>query len=177
MTKNVDELVSRLKDGDLDLSEVDLTLDDSVQKKWQHYHLISDVLKLPSDESGFFIDVSQTVLQAIEKEQNKIAQPSKLSKFSFTQNIKMKLKQFGQQLQQVGMVAGIAVAFVTGIHFLDDDSKDDYLVINPVPIGIKTVPVGGIQMEEMPEITELQYNEIRFLMQEYELQKRLNTLN
>lgn len=176
MEQDQNELISRLMDDDLDLSEHQINInDEAVQSQWKRYQIMSDIVKTSQTQTLILIDVSEAVSKALDLEPEFETQPSKIhlkQKKSFF-NLK-----FMHGFQNVGMVAAVAVAILTGIQFFNQTEQDDYSVINTIPTGIKAVPVGGLKnvhQDDVNQANESQYNQIRFLMREYELQKRLNT--
>lgn len=179
MEQSQNELISRLIDDDLDLSKCNLDINTkTMHNQLKRYQLISDVLNKPQTHPIFFIDVSTAVSKAIERvrlEQSLSLEEKKQKSF-----FSVKIKQFCSGFQNFGMVAAVAVVVLTGVQFLNQDEKDDYSVMNTVPMGIKAVPVGGLEnlnQNNAERANEAQYNKIRFLTREYELQKHLNTLN
>lgn len=177
MVNQAKELISRFMDDDLELSKSHLNMEDKAnQATWMRYHLVQTVLTQPQDQPLFLVDVTESVARAIEQDSLKKAETHANENQKPALNLlTVKMKKWWTQCQHIGVAAAVAVAILTGVQFLDQDNEDDYVIMNTVPVGIKTEAVGGVPKTDSEVLmNESQHNKIRLLTQEYELQKRLN---
>ena len=81
------------------------------------------------------------------------------------------------KVSQVGLAACVTLAIIAGVqyHQGQSDEVSGAPTLNTIPMGVNVAPVGGIQQHNDQQLLEKrQYDKIRLLVQDYELQKRLN---
>lgn len=182
MLKNDKERLSSLMDGNQYEGEfVDDIVDSAdLQQYWYRCHIIRDVMQDKLHSSALTLNIVDNVANAIALDglyEQTMANPSELSK---PDNLFMiKLKEIVGKMSQVGLAACVTLAVIAGVQYQTGSSSDSP-ILNTMPVGVSISPVGGAPSEDniyQPQQTKIeqqQYNKIRLLIQDYELQKRLN---
>lgn len=178
------EQLYSLIDGELcDTKFIDTVLvNEEMQQCWQRYHIARDAMQDKLYGNALAFDISAKVAQAIELE-DLIEQPDPqaivLPKLGSL--VWFKAKDGIAKLSQVGLAACITLGIIAGVQYQQNISNDSQQsVLNTVPVGFNVVPVGGISakqnidQEQQELIDAEQYNKVRLLVQDYELQRRIN---
>ncbi len=188
------EQLSALVDGEaVDLSVIkQLETDPQQQQTWRDYHLISDVMKGDAPSQANW-DIAAKVAMALESEPSH----SKLSSTLYNvepilesqptpQKARAKMPAWLSQLGQVGIAACVSLMVIFGVqqYGSDGDSnlngvEDSQLpVLQTIPFAGSAEPVSLTRESVRPQSDEAQKMEqrrrINALMQDYELQLRLN---
>ncbi|WP_392564430.1 RseA family anti-sigma factor [Orbus wheelerorum] len=184
MLKEQKEQLSSLMDGNQsDVQFIDtVASDEELRQSWYRYHVARDVIQGKLFDRALTWDIADKVASAIALdelfEQSSINQTSapKLESIFW-----IKVKDAVSKLSQVGLAACITLGIIAGVQYQQSSSSENVSpVLNTVPIGVSVSPVGGIatgqnQYQTQSDTVDAQeYNKIRFLIQNYELQKRLN---
>ncbi|WP_392562763.1 RseA family anti-sigma factor [Orbus sturtevantii] len=183
MLKGHKEQLSSLMDGNqIDAQVIDSVVgDEELKQSWYRYHVARDVMQGRLYSSVLTWDISNKVASAIDLEElfnqekaNQVS-PSRLAR-----NFWPKTKDAVSKLSQVGLAACVTLGIIAGVQYHQQSSvnNDASPVLNTVPIGVNVSPVGGIatgQNQTQQDTAESEeYSKIRFLIQDYELRKRLN---
>ena len=176
--------LSLLMDGEfIDDHFVDeLGHDESLQSCWHRYHLAREAMRGELHGSSLTLDISNQVAMAIadddlypqltdQPSQDEISIPKAENLFW------LRIKDAMAKVSQVGLAACVTLAIIAGVQYHQGQSDENSGVptLNTVPMGVNVAPVGGIQQHNDQQLLEKrQYDKIRLLVQDYELQKRLN---
>ena len=176
--------LSLLMDGEfIDDHFVDeLGHDESLQSCWHRYHLAREAMRGELQGSSLTLDISNQVAMAIadddlypqltdQPSQDEISIPKAENLFW------LRIKDAMAKVSQVGLAACVTLAIIAGVQYHQGQSDETSGVptLNTVPMGVNVAPVGGIQQHNDQQLLEKrQYDKIRLLVQDYELQKRLN---
>ncbi|AYA39435.1 anti-sigma-E factor RseA [Xenorhabdus nematophila] len=188
------EKLSALMDGEaLDSEVVHLVSEDTImQKQWERYHLVRDVLRGDIGEV-LHLDIANQVAQAIEKEPVHIKpevvlesqpKPETWSNMPFWE----KIRPWASQITQVGMAACVSLAVIIGVQqyngsdSVDADTQSDVPAFNTLPVMGSASPVGlapPVDDEAFGGDLSMQVREsnkrIDAMLQQYELDRRLHT--
>lgn len=181
------ELLSAYLDGEHQNDHLTQSLcqDEELQQAWNHYHLVRAVMR---QESSIVLNTDFTAKMArlIEAEPTPhfdlVSQPtpSEVVRMPFMQ----KLKDWLNPLTQVAVAASVCLVAVFGVQsYLQSDSGMQ-VADNPV---LQTLPfTNNIQQvsynapsQDVPTQAQLeqQSKRINMMLQNYELQRRVNTQN
>jgi sigma-E factor negative regulatory protein RseA len=189
------EKLSALMDGELvDKAFISqLSQDSESQQTWRHFHLIGDVMRGDVPEKEW--DIAQRVALALEDEaphslfssstdsENQVlpleSQPS-------PQKAKRSLPAWLSHLGQISIAASVCLAVVLGIQQtgMQSDSPESQAipVLQTVPLAGVASPVSLTRESVQPQATAAQTQDVQeqrrrinALLQDYELQLRLNS--
>lgn len=184
MLKEQKEQLSSLMDGEQCGTEfVDaVSKDDALQQCWHRYHIVRDVMQGKLHDCSLSFDISEKVAQEIALED--LAQQPAAEQVILPNVANLfwiKAKDIVSKVSQVGLAACVTLGIIAGVQYQQNSTSDNQLpVLNTVPVGVNIAPVGGMnvgqnnQQEQHDTIESQQYNKIRLLVQDYELQRRLN---
>lgn len=189
------EQLSALMDGEaLDQSFLtELSNDEQLQASWGRYHLVRDTLR--GDLGNVMhIDIAARVADAIAQEPvssnitplivESQPEPSRWRKMGFSSK-----SGWGAQLAQVGVAACVSLAVIVGVqnynHPVDAaaSAAQDSPAFNTLPMMGKASPVSlgvpGDIFENDGSAAQVQQQRARInaMLQDYELQRRLNDGN
>lgn len=156
--------------------------DEDLQSCWYRYHVVRSAIRGELHSSTLTLDISNQVAQAIADDNlyfnipeqpnpNKVAVPKAESLFW------TRIKDAVAKVSQVGLAACVTLAIIAGVQYQQgqSDSISGSPTLSTLPIGVNVAPVGGIRQHNDQQLLEKrQYDKIRLLVQDYELQKRLN---
>ena len=156
--------------------------DESLQSCWHRYHIVREAMRGELHARSLTLDISNQVAMAIadddlypqlteQPSQEEISIPKAENLFW------LRAKDVMAKVSQVGLAACVTLAIIAGVQYHQGQSDDASGVptLNTVPMGVNVAPVGGIQQHNDQQLLEKrQYDKIRLLVQDYELQKRLN---
>lgn len=183
------EQLSALMDGEaLDQTVIaELAKDEQLQENWQRYHLVRDVLR---GDLGpvVHVDIAARVAEAIANEQQTNVVPliteSQPTPAQWRKKGIFKTAGWGAQLAQVGVAACVSLAVIVGVqhynHPAEGADTQDTPAFNTLPMMGKASPVSlGVPsaMFDKPSSVsnvEQQRAQINAMVQDYELQRRLN---
>lgn len=184
MLKEHKEQLSLLMDGNQsDVQFIDtVASDENLKQSWYRYHVARDVMQGKLYDSVLTWNIADKVASAIALEELFDQASTTQESLSKAENLFwIKIKDTMGKLGQVGLAACITLGIIAGVQYQKGSSNNDALpVLNTVPIGVNVSPVGGIATEQnkyqtqQDTIDSKEYGKIRFLIQNYELQKRLN---
>ncbi|MBD2781341.1 anti-sigma-E factor RseA [Xenorhabdus sp. 42] len=190
------EKLSALMDGEaLDSEVVRLVSENEVmQKQWERYHVIRDVMRSDAGDVLHFNIASQVAL-AIEKEPIIISlsaslesqpKPNTWAKMSFWN----KIRPWTSQITQVGVAACVSLAVIIGVQQYNSDSsvgadsQFDTPAFNTLPVMGSASPVGldtpvtPVDDEAFGGDFSTQIREsnkrIDAMLQQYELSRRID---
>lgn len=164
-----------------------VTEDEQLQACWHRYHIAKDAMHGELHNCSLTLDISNAVAKAIASDtrydlleqpiQHEVAIPklAALKADEFWRSFKEIMTRVGQ----VGLAACVTLAIIAGVQYQQSESTErNTPILNTVPVGVNVAPVGGItqesQSKEQQMFEKRQYDKIRLLVQDYELQKRLN---
>lgn len=195
------EDLSALFDGqDRDAATIEvLEHDESMQDIWKSYSITRDVLR--NDAPHLQWDIASKVALALENEpahnvsssaeqtviqmmDTKLAQPTP-AQAAQSKPSWLKMPAWFQQVSQVGIAAGVAMAVIVGVQQYNgfDSATSDTVNIQPpvlltVPLKGTAEPVSLTTQEMLSVPTEAQLMEqrrrINAVLNDYELQLRIN---
>jgi len=184
MLKAQKEQLSSLMDGSQsDVQFIDtITSDDELKQSWYRYHVARDVMQGKLYGSVLTWNIADKVANAIALDELFDQASTNWTISPKLENVFWsKLKEGIGKLGQVGLAACITLGIIAGVQYQQGVSNNDALpVLNTVPVGVSVSPVGGIAtgqnqyQAQQDAVDAKEYNKIRFLIQDYELQKRLN---
>lgn len=182
------EALSSLMDGELIKDDVFLTSLSSNRELltcWHRYHIVRDAIHSRLYQKTLTIDVSGAVSLAIADidltYQNRLQSLNAIVDKKFL--VYPKAKRFLGRVVQVGLAACVTLSVIVGVRYYTNRTASDVEIplLNTMPIGITISPVGGVHaLINSPEkttknkISQEQYEKIYFLLENHELQKRLN---
>ncbi|OCG35045.1 hypothetical protein A9G28_05080 [Gilliamella sp. Fer1-1] len=178
------EQLSLLMDGEFDNDHIvdAISYDESLQSCWQRYHLVRNTMRGELHSSLLTLDVSKQVAKVIMAE-DLYNQPTNQPSVEATAPPKSEnlmwihVKDFFAKASQVGLAACVTLGIIVGVQYHQGqaDSVNASPILNTVPVGVNLAPVGGTHQQNDQQLLEKrQYDKIRLLVQDYELQKRLN---
>lgn len=183
------EVLSSFMDDELVNPEIDLSSlieDKEIRAKWHRYHIARQAMQhtlppylVPSHVSENIIKaidditidaVNQPLPEEIACQKKSLLYPGIMS--------------FFVRLAQIGVAACVTLSVIVGVQYYANKgtSGAEIPAFNTMPIGINASPVGGLNpIVNTPErkisehkISQKQYEKIYLLLQDHELQKRLN---
>ncbi|OCG18658.1 hypothetical protein A9G24_12005 [Gilliamella sp. App6-5] len=178
------EQLSLLMDGEFTNEHIidEISHDESLQSYWHRYHIVRDTMRGHLHSSALTLDITNQIAQAIATEDlyNQLADQPDINATTppKAENlIWIHVKDFFAKVSQVGLAACVTLGIIAGVqyHQGQTDNTSTSPTLNTVPIGVNVAPVGGIHQQNDQQLLEKrQYDKIRLLVQDYELQKRLN---
>ncbi|KFA59655.1 hypothetical protein A9G34_08205 [Gilliamella sp. Choc4-2] len=178
------EQLSLLMDDQLTDQQImdEISKDVSLQSCWHRYHIVRDVMRGALHSSSLTLDISNQVAQAVANENlydqlDNQPNPNQVSIPKTESLLWIRIKDVISKVGQVGLAACVTLAIIAGVQYQQGKSESNHGVptLNTVPFGVNVAPVGGIQQSnEQLLLEKRQYDKIRLLVQDYELQKRLN---
>ena len=186
------EKLSALMDGETLDSELltELSRDSGMQKTWEGYHLVRDVMRGDTADVLHF-DISARVMAAIESEPLRQATPlipeaqpapQQWQKMPFWS----KVRPWASQITQMGVAACVSLAVIVGVQHYngqsDSTQQPEAPVFNTLPMMGKASPVSlGVPADasatsagQQQQVQE-QRRRINAMLQDYELQRRLHS--
>ncbi|WP_294843863.1 RseA family anti-sigma factor [uncultured Gilliamella sp.] len=176
--------LSSLMDGEFSDDRVidAVSNDESLQSCWHRYHIVREAMRGELHSSTLTLDLSDQIAQAIANEnlytplaeqpdQHEVSLPKPENLFW------IRTKDLLGKVSQVALAACVTLAIIAGVQYHQGNSDDTNGIplLNTVPMGVNVAPVGGIkQQNDQQLLDKRQYDKIRLLVQDYELQKRLN---
>ncbi|WP_392565708.1 RseA family anti-sigma factor [Utexia brackfieldae] len=186
------EKLSSFMDGELEQNSKfisSLLSDKEMQACWHRYHLTRDVLHHSLHEQMINLSLSEKIALAItdekiEPEYQNQSIPTAVKMPDTKKLFWPKLTEFGTRIAQVGFAACITLSIIAGVQYYasKNESVTGIPTFNTQPVGVGISPVGGMNsVVESPDyimngskLSQEQYEKISILLQDYELQKRLN---
>lgn len=186
------EKLSLLMDGELveDTTFLrSLSSSKEMQENWHRYHIIRGALRGSVHNCALNLDITSQVAAAIANDEIEPLYedqplPENISKPKSKNMLWLKLGDVVSRITQVGLAACVTLVVIAGVQYYGGEQADGTQVIpvlNTMPIGINVSPVGGpLTLEKTePDVTnsqldQEQYEKIHLLLQDYELQKRIN---
>ncbi|CAH0527153.1 RseA family anti-sigma factor [Vibrio hippocampi] len=181
--------LSAFMDGDLidDAFVEALAQDQESQQSWQHYHLIGDVMR-GDEPKNLDWNIADSVAAALENEAPHTpvapvvmpmeAQPS-------PQKAKRQLPAWLSQLGQVGVAACVSLAVIVGVqqYSMTDANQvetETLPVLQTIPFSGSVEPVSLTRQSvesttHQEAVSSEQRRRIHAMLQDYELQLRLNS--
>lgn len=182
------EQLSAMMDGETVDSALlsKLYADRELQQSWRDYHLIRDTLRGDVPEVLHF-DITARVAAELENEPTLLVPnavpeqqptPETWHKLSFWNKIRPVLSN----VSQLGLAACVSLGVIVGVQYYNqpDGAAQDMPVFNTLPIGGQASPVSySVPTSGMPSDQQLQEQRKRIsaMLQDYELQRRLNAEN
>ncbi|MCO6523943.1 MAG: hypothetical protein J6562_02835 [Candidatus Schmidhempelia sp.] len=185
------EKLSSFMDGELvkdDAFISALSIDKELQSHWYRYHLTKDALHNRLNDQILSVNICEKISRAIIDESiESIYLEQSLPENKATTKIRLfwpKLKDVFSHVGQVSLAACVTLSIIAGVQFYNNqnDAGSETLRLNTIPVGITLSPVGG--MDNANDVTNStindnkltaeEYEKIHLLLQDYELQKRLN---
>ncbi|OTP91474.1 hypothetical protein B6D12_03660 [Gilliamella apicola] len=176
--------LSSLMDGELkDDYFIDaVSKDEDLQSCWHRYHVVRSAMRGELHSSTLTLDISKQVAQAIADENLYFEMADQPTPHEVTipkaENLFWdRIKDAVAKVSQVGLAACVTLAIIAGVQYQQGQSNNinGAPTLNTLPVGVNVAPVGGIQQHNDQQLLEKrQYDKIRLLVQDYELQKRLN---
>lgn len=160
---------------------------DELQACWHRYHIIKETMQGKMHPHSFTLDITKNVAAIIGGDEEIIYhrdQPTPQDVLSSPSPslIWVKTKDWLSRVGQVGLAACVTLAIIGGVQYQQNQSNDsdNIATLNTVPVGVSVSPVGGLNqnsdtLQANDKMTQEQYEKIRLLLQDYELQKRLHT--
>ncbi|MDC9589714.1 anti-sigma-E factor RseA [Xenorhabdus sp. XENO-10] len=187
------EKLSALMDGEaLDSEAVHLVSDDAImQKQWERYHLVRDVLRGDVGDV-LHLDIASQVALALEKEPvhiNPAAVPESQPKPETWANMPFwnKIRTWKSQITQIGVAACVSLSVIIGVqHYNNDSSYEtenqfEAPAFNTLPVMGTTSTVGlatPAEEETFGSDLNMQVREsnkrIDAMLQQYELDRRIH---
>lgn len=189
------EKLSALMDGEsVDKAFIgELAQDSESQQTWRHYHLIGDVIR--GDEPQAEWNIADSVALALENEEphSLFSQqeqsdlnvvPISIESQPEPQKARKRLPSWLAHLGQVSIAASVCLAVVLGIQ--QNGAQDVNAIDQSIPV-LQTVPLAGVaepvsltRESVQPHTTtdtniQDQRRRVNALLQDYELQLRLNS--
>ncbi|RKS87841.1 RseA-like anti sigma(E) protein [Orbus hercynius] len=182
MLREQKEQLSSFIDGEqYDVEFVDaVAQDQDLQQCWQRYHIVRDVMQNKLNDGVLTLNIVDKIADAIalddlyDQAHIAVFEPARQNNLLW-----IKIKDVVGKLSQVGLAACVTLAIIAGVQY-QQDSSNDISVLNTMPVGVSVAPVGGMpshannDQSTSEQVDQQQYNKIRLLVQDYELQKRLN---
>ncbi len=185
MQKEHIEQLSSFMDGETtDSAFVEsVSKDECLQACWRRYHIARDAMHGKLHDCSLTFDISQAVAESLA---NEACYESKLADQPITSDevlpnkdrlFWVRAKEVISKISQVGLAACVTLGIIAGVqyHQGEGNQTSSSPVLNTVPVGVNIAPVGGLPSKNDQQLIEKrQYDKIRLLVQDYELQKRLN---
>ncbi|WP_160430156.1 RseA family anti-sigma factor [Gilliamella sp. Pas-s25] len=178
------EQLSLLMDGEFTNDHIvdEMSHDESLQSYWHRYHIVRDTMRGQLHSSSLTLDISNQIAQAIATEDlyNQLADQPNINTATLPKAenlIWIHVKDFFAKASQVGLAACVTLGIIAGVQYHQGQTDNTSIspTLNTVPVGVNVAPVGGIHQQNDQQLLEKrQYDKIRLLVQDYELQKRLN---
>ncbi|WP_237386091.1 anti-sigma-E factor RseA [Xenorhabdus sp. Sc-CR9] len=188
------EKLSALMDGEaLDSEVVHLVSEDAtMQKQWERYHLVRDVLRGDVGEV-LHLDIASQVAQAIENEPvhikpEVVLEPQPKPEIWEKMPFWGKIRPWASQITQVGIAACVSLAVIIGVqqynggNSVDADTQSDVPAFNTLPVMGSASPVGlaaQVDDEAFGGDLGMQVREsnkrIDAMLQQYELERRIHS--
>lgn len=188
------EKLSALMDGEMIDNELILGLaqDQEARETWKNYHLIGDVLRGDAPMQKEW-NIAESVALALENEpahnplnsSHKVIdlQQVRLEAQPKPQQAKRQLPAWLTQFGQVGIAACVSLAVIFGVQQYGGQSSTD----NELPV-LQTIPLAGsaepvsltrdsVEKHSPDSTMQEQRRRVNALLQDYELQLRLNSEN
>lgn len=184
MLKVQQEQLSSMMDGEqCEPTFIDTILNQSELKQcWRRYHVAREVMQGRVEMDDYLmLDISDKIAQFIEVEElpeQPVTEP--IIPLALSKLIWLKTKDVFAKLGQVGLAACVTLSVIGIVQYQYGSSNgEESPILNTVPVGINLAPVGGIvpknnYEQQLDTMSDQQYNKIRLLVQDYELQRRLN---
>lgn len=182
------EALSSFMDGELagdDVLLTSLSSDREFLTCWHRYHIARDAMHSRLYKKALAIDVSEVVSLAISDIdltcQNRLKSLNAIADKKLF--IYPRVNRFLGRVVQMGFAACVTLSVIVGVRYYTNRTAPDVEIplLNTMPIGISISPVGGgHSLINAPEqttknkISREQYEKIYFLLENHELQKRLN---
>ncbi|AOM39240.1 anti-sigma-E factor RseA [Xenorhabdus hominickii] len=187
------EKLSALMDGEaLDSEVIRLTAGDAaMQKQWERYHLVRDVLRGDVGDV-LHLDIAGQVALALEKEAVHInpasvlesqPRPETWTKMSFWD----KIRPWTNQITQISVAACVSMAVIIGVQqfnnnsSVDADTQSETPAFNTLPVMGSASPVGltsPVDDEAFGSDLSMEVREsnkrIDAMLQQYELDRRIH---
>ncbi|MBD2811785.1 anti-sigma-E factor RseA [Xenorhabdus sp. Vera] len=188
------EKLSALMDGEaLDSEVVHLVSEDAtMQKQWERYHLVRDVLRGDVGEV-LHLDIASQVARAIENEPvhikpEVVLEPQPKPEIWEKMPFWGKIRPWASQITQVGIAACVSLAVIIGVqqynggNSVDADTQSDVPAFNTLPVMGSASPVGlaaPVDEEAFGGDLGMQVREsnkrIDAMLQQYELERRIHS--
>lgn len=178
------EQLSLLMDGEsIDNRFIDeVSKDECLQSCWHRYHLVREAMRSDLHSCSLTMDISKQVAQVIASDNlyNELTEQPNIHNVAIPKKenlIWIRFKDALAKVSQVGLAACVTLAIIAGVQYQQSqtENKDGAPMFNTVPVGVNVAPVGGFQQQNDQQLLDKrQYDKIRLLVQDYELQKRLN---
>ncbi|NUF26533.1 RseA family anti-sigma factor [Gilliamella sp. ESL0254] len=178
------EQLSLLMDGEFANDHIidEVSQNESLQSCWHRYHIVRDTMRGELHSSVLTLDISNQIAQAIASEDlyNQLPDQPNTSTTTLPKAenlIWIHVKDFFAKASQVGLAACVTLGIIAGVQYQQSqtDNTNGSPTLNTIPVGVNVAPVGGIHQQNDQQLLEKrQYDKIRLLVQDYELQKRLN---
>ncbi|MFA9488476.1 MULTISPECIES: sigma-E factor negative regulatory protein [unclassified Mannheimia] len=145
-----------------------------LQQKWASYHTIRSVMQ--GDEAILGVDFSTKMEALLENEE--IESQENVEK---SRGLLLKLKRWGTPIMQAGIAASVCLVVVFGVNSFNtsEDVAQTQPVLQTLPFSnsVEAVSYNGPEKEQpTAEQLELQQRKINALLENYELQRRTNTV-
>lgn len=159
-----------------------LSSDKEMQKRWHRYHIARQVMQNKLPVLLIPEAVSTAIAAAIEDMpiDQSVSVVSVPKEWLFLPNFTI----FFTKVSQLGIAAAVALAVIVGVQYGTNKESNSGQVtsFNTMPIGVNLSPVGGLNpvMTSVDDtisdhkMSRKEYENIYLLLQEHELQKRLN---
>jgi sigma-E factor negative regulatory protein RseA len=184
------EWLSALMDGEntSEKSDFHSCLSSEDRTQWTHYHLIGDVLR---QETVIVTDslFADNFAAALEHESSYMTKTKKAPWWSRCRSV-LSSFSWGQNLAQLAVAAGVSFLAISGVQWWSLSPENNTLPLSsetPALSVLQTVPFMGTAMpvsmnanSVVPETAltvREQRQRINALLQDYDLQLRLNTLD
>ncbi|QIQ21791.1 RseA family anti-sigma factor [Zophobihabitans entericus] len=181
------QTLSSLMDGEL-VDNIDLSaITEEVQQDWHRYHIIRESMRGSVHSQCVNLDMTSQIAsiianETIEPVMNDQPDLSKQAPVKVKNLFWSKVIDVTSRIGQVGLAACVTLAIIAGVQlYSNDQGAGDVPVINTVPIGVQVSPVGGTLSQDNSKyqinestIDKQESEKIHLLLQDYELQKRLN---
>jgi sigma-E factor negative regulatory protein RseA len=188
------EKLSALMDGEsVDKAFIrELTQDAESQQSWRHYHLIGDVMRGENVQKEW--NIADSVALALENEAPhslfstqddvSLSDVVPIESQPEPQQARKRLPSWLAHLGQVSIAASVCLAVVLGVQ--QNASDEAHALDQAIPV-LQTVPLAGVaepvsltresvEKQQMSETNvQEQRRRINALLQDYELQLRLNS--
>lgn len=178
------EQLSLLMDGEFTNDHIvdEVSHDESLQSYWHRYHIVRDTMRGQLHSSSLTLDISNQIAEAIATEDlyNQLADQPNINTATLPKAenlILVHVKDFFAKVSQVGLAACVTLGIIAGVQYHQGQTDNTHAnpTLTTVPVGVNVAPVGGIHQQNDQQLLEKrQYDKIRLLVQDYELQKRLN---
>ncbi|MDG6895437.1 sigma-E factor negative regulatory protein [Volucribacter amazonae] len=177
------ELLSAYMDGEQVSNQVidEIHQDPQLQQSWHHFHLVRSVMRQETSEVILGQDFTAKMASIIEQEVSYQEQPTvaEVEKSPFVQ----KLRRLFMPMTQVAVAAGVCLVAVLGVQsFNGSDNMASADVDTPV---LQTLPFNNnvqavsynapAQDVVTAEQLEQKSKRIEAMLQDYELQRRVNS--